>query len=301
MAITARIVAQQIVTTFTEDQPPVRLVDVIVDICVSLDQHGRNIDYHQEWAERNTERVSDRLREHLSRCAGEGQPCRFEFTSPDTFEYVNGSVHVRPGDSQELANAKLARSRLAEYRSFLRDLDNRQFEAVCVGFLEILGCSDPTLTRRSGDQGVDFYGKLELTGRLATRFHLPGPDRRFAAWLVGQAKHYAGTVSTFNLRELVGSVVLAQSGTFADDGRALSGLTIRLCDPIFYLFLTTGTLTQDSRRLADASGIIALDGEAIAATLADTNIGISGSSFSLPDALAWVDSFQDEAEKSMQS
>lgn len=301
MAITGRIVAQQIVDFFAEDQPPVRLIDAIVDICVSLDERGRSIDFHQEWAEKNAQGVSERLREHLNRCAGEGQPCRFEFTSPDTFEYINGSAHVLPGDSEALAGAKIARSRLSQYRAFLRGLDNRQFEAVCVGFLDILGCADPTITRRSGDQGVDFYGQLKLEGRLATRFHLPGPDRRFAAWIVGQAKHYAGSVSTFNLRELVGSVVLARSGTFADDGRALSGLTIRLCDPIFYLFLTTGTLTQDSRKLTDASGIIALDGEAIAATLADANIGIKDGSFSLPDAFAWVDSFQDEAERSMQN
>ncbi|SMX81870.1 hypothetical protein BSP239C_01428 [Brevibacterium sp. 239c] len=107
--------------------------------------------------------------------------------------------------------------------------------------------------------------------------------------MVGQAKHYQKTkVSTPDLRELVGSVQLARAKAFADDGRALQGLDLRACDPVFYLFFTTGTITLDGYKLLKASGVVSMDGAQLAAFLADNDIGITDGDFDESAAKSWI-------------
>jgi hypothetical protein len=282
-------IADEIIVAFAEDRRPIRVVDLAVQI---LREKSRTIQVAdaQEIAERGLPRLISRLKAHVSKCADEGRHCRFEFTLEDSFEYIQGSRCIRPTDSDHLASAKHMRNHFSEYQKLLSDLNPWQFEATCVGVLELFGCKNPIITPRSNDQGIDFFGELSMTGRLDVKFHLPGPDRRLKAWIVGQAKHYRGAVSTLNLRELVGSVKLAQYGSFADERGLGSKLSIRLCDPVYYLFMTSGVLTRDTERLAESSGVIALDGDSLADILASAQVGVRNGSFTRTAAMDWVQS-----------
>jgi hypothetical protein len=92
--------------------------------------------------------------------------------------------------------------------------------------------------------------------------------------MLGQAKHYrAGQVSTFEIRELVGAVDLAKAGAYGSAMDKYADLRLRVCDPVFYLFFTTGRISSNSWRLIARSGVAAMDGNMIASFLADRGIG----------------------------
>lgn len=295
MAVRFATISQHIQSSFEETREPVSLLAVLKEAHAAIyPQSGLTRGQLDEWAANSAEQIATLLRAHHTECITSGQPSRFSFTVEGSFEYIHGAYWVQPTDSPELARFKTSRAKLPIYRAYLENVDDRLFEAVCVGILDILGCTDPVITKKSGDQGIDFFGQLKLQGRLGITFALPGPDRRFNAWLVGQAKRYRGSASTPDLRELVGSVDLARAKAFADDGRALERLSIRLCDPVFYLFLTTGRLTTASLKLVEAAGMIALDGESIAALLADARIGVAECGDVAPELIdSWARNFLD--------
>ena len=120
-------------------------------------------------------------------------------------------------------------------------------------------------------------------------YSLGGPDRRMSVWLVGQAKRYkAVQVATPDLRELIGSVQLARTRTFVGGGTSLEELRLLPCDPIFYLFFTTGSISADGWQLLEKSGMIGLDGEMVAAFLADNGVGEEAGKFSESTLNAWL-------------
>ncbi|NYE19618.1 restriction endonuclease [Microbacterium immunditiarum] len=227
------------------------------------------------------------LTKDLDDRASDNRPARYEFNASDP-SYIQGSCFPAPGDSPELKQAKALRSQHEQYASAIRAISWREFEGVCRGVLSVLGCDSPKLTKERNDQGVDFFGSLSLEGKLGRSIGLPGVDRNFRTWLVGQAKQYEGTVSTTELRELAGSVTLARAGVGSDDGSALLGLDMRVFDPVFFIFITAGSLTADTRLLAKRSGIIALDGESLGALLADAEVGMVDHIFDSGAFDAWV-------------
>ena len=94
-------------------------------------------------------------------------------------------------------------------------------------------------------------------------------------WLVGQAKHYdASQVSTKDIRELVGSVSLARTKTYAGSKDPLARLQMRSCDPVVYLFFTTGRISRDARDLLQKAGVVGMDGGQLAIFLADCGVGL---------------------------
>jgi hypothetical protein len=141
----------------------------------------------------------------------------------------------------------------------------------------------------SNDQGIDFFGQLSLGGRLDNASVLPSVDRKLKVWMVGQAKHYQKTqVATPDLRELVGSIQLAKAKAFADGGVALQGLDMKVCDPVFYLFFTTGTISRDGYVLLKESGMNYMNGSQVATFLADNGIGMIEGRFDDVSARAWI-------------
>jgi hypothetical protein len=134
----------------------------------------------------------------------------------------------------------------------------------------LLGARQTHLTQRSRDHGIDFYGRLVL-GDLDTS---KVPFLRFAdalqVWIVGQAKHYVGhKVSAPEIRNLVGSINLARFKEYASETDLVEGLRLRSCDPVFALFLTTGTFSRDADRLACRSGVVLKDVGELARLLVD--------------------------------
>ena len=68
-------------------------------------------------------------------------------------------------------------------------------------------------------------------------------------------------------------------------------LNIRACDPVFFLFFTTGRMTTNSWTLLDRSGVIGMDGEMVAAFLADHGIGLLDGKFDKEKFKIWLSPF----------
>jgi hypothetical protein len=158
----------------------------------------------------------------------------------------------------------------------LRGLTPDQFELICVRLLSLLGVPTPVLTPYRGDQGIDFFGRMSI-GDLTSHGPLfPVFETDLVLWLVGQAKHYPDSkISTPDIRALAGSAFLARVRAFPREG-ALPQLNVRACDPIIMLFFTTGQISSDGWSLCRRAGIAAMDGEMLAAFLADKQVGIEG-------------------------
>lgn len=187
---------------------------------------------------------------------------------------IQGSCYVETDDPDDLAVDKRKRANSRPMLEAIVALTEREFELLCGVLLSKLSVSIPYVTKSSGDQGVDFFGKANF-GAFVSGTSLLGPVSYGAdIWLVGQAKRYLKTrVKTSDLRELVGSVELARANISSDGGVALSEFNIRLCEPVFYLMVTSGQFTSGSERLLEAAGLIGLDGEKLANFLSDHNVG----------------------------
>lgn len=241
-----------------------------------------------ELSERWSQRFLVRLRQNMSALHERGRACYYDFNSSSEY-MVQGSAFVEPGvDSADLRIAKEARRHLRSYVDELQGLKPSEFEVLCRGMLTILGVKAPALTPATADQGIDFYGLLPL-GSLLKPNALPGLHTILNVWLIGQAKHYtAGHAATPEIRELVGSVGLAQAQAFGRPDSPYPQLKVRLCDPVFYLFFTTGRISAPGWQLLDSSGVVGMDGEMVGAFLADNGVGMVDGEFS-PDAFqSWL-------------
>ena len=206
-----------------------------------------------------------------------------------SLHFLQGSAFVEPKDPPSVVAHKRARARIAKYSSALAVLTPRDFEVLCGRLLSLLGVEHVTTTPYSADEGIDFYGLVGTEKLIEHDPAFPKFVRQVSVWLLGQAKHYTKTnVATPDLRDLVGSVALARSRAFGSLGPKYEDLKIRVCDPVFFLFFTTGTLTAAAWRLAAKSGMIALDGGMIADFLAGREIGVVDGSYSDAKFTAWL-------------
>jgi hypothetical protein len=65
-------------------------------------------------------------------------------------------------------------------------------------------------------------------------------------------------------------------------------MEIRVVDPAFAVFITTGTISVNDWTLLGRSGVIGFDGEMVAAFLADRGAGMEGGNFSKEKFLSWL-------------
>lgn len=135
------------------------------------------------------------------------------------------------------------------------------------------------MTPHSIDEGIDFYGVLNLSdlSNKSSKPIFPIFESSLKVWLIGQAKHYQKTkVATPDIREFVGSTNLGRSKVYSSvDSDKYKDLDIKVCDPVFMLFFTTGEISSFGWRLVRRSGVIAMDGERLATFLADKGIGVT--------------------------
>ena len=159
-------------------------------------------------------------------------------------------------------------------------------------FSDCSGSSKPVLTQYRADQGIDFFGRMSIADLTGHGALFPVFETDLVFWLVGQAKHYPDSkVSTPDLRALAGSVFLGRARAFPREG-PLPQLSIRACDPVIMLFFTTGQISSDGWALCRRAGIVAMDGEMLAAFLADKQVGMEFEGgtkrFSLPAFAQWL-------------
>ena len=279
--------ARHTVATFPLDAPPRPAVAVVTEICIA-EGWFPDSSTARERAEQWETAYLKRLRVELDTATRAVRPSRFAFNSSSGY-MIQGACFIEPTDSQETREAKERRLHYLSHLSWLRDLEPVDFEYASRGILRLMGAVEARVTRLSGDQGIDFFGKLRLENRFPRAYVLGGLDRRLSVWLVGQAKRYkAVQVATPDLRELVGSVQLARTRTFASSGSGLEELKLLPCDPVFYLFFTTGLISADGWEFLERSGMIGLDGEMVAAFLADSEVGVVGGQFSETALDTWL-------------
>jgi len=175
-----------------------------------------NAEEAREWAERVQGRFLEALRRETNELTEGGRFAPFAFNSSS--EYVlQGCAFAEPRDPPDLKAAKARRARYDEYVSALRNLGPQEFERLCAGILRLVGVSNAQLTRRTGDEGIDFSGRLPLGQYLFPGDVFPTIQNQLAVWMIGQAKRYEATVvSTPAIRELVGSVELAKGRAIAE-------------------------------------------------------------------------------------
>lgn len=227
-----------------------------------------------ELAERWEDRFLGRLRHDRSELALLGRPCIYDFNSSSDY-MIQGACFVEPADSNELREAKRGRAQISSYIAALSVITPNDFEAMCRGVIRQIGVETPAITPSTSDEGIDFYGRLKLGTLLQTAIGIPRFEDMLNVWLIGQAKHYpSGQAATPEIRELVGSVELARAAAFSRVTSAYPDMQLRPCDPVFFLFFTTGTISTPGWRLLNASGVVGMDGGMLAAFLADQRIGL---------------------------
>jgi hypothetical protein len=215
------------------------------------------------------------LEDHWNTCQESQRQPKFCFNSSSPY-MIQGPCFVEPSDSLSVQGQKEKRLLWRDYFAELRSLTPREFEILCQKILQLLGVKDAVVTQYSADEGTDFYGKLSIGDLVGHGALYPVFETSMVAWMVGQAKHYqAIKVATPDIRDLVGAVNLGKTHVFGgSDRNKFSDLQIRVCDPVFMLFFTTGEISQDGWMLSRRSGVVSMDGEMVAAFLADKGVGL---------------------------
>ena len=191
---------------------------------------------------------------------------------------VVGSCFVLPLDSDEIASAKKSRLQHIPLLNAMQSMSFRQFEQFGACVLKELGAQNVTVTPHTGDQGIDFFGCLnigELQGSPLPFFKLVHDvELRFA----GQARHHPNHAIGPNvIREIVGAVALARSKSFSMDIDVFDRLDLRILSPVLPLVFTTGEVSKGAVRLAEDAGMIVRSGAQLAVFLADRGVGMRNS------------------------
>lgn len=271
---------------------PLPAVEWLTRICVSEGWFDSEANA-REAAERWEADFLQTLRSELSDLNDLGRPAPYTF-NPSSDYMIQGAALELPSDSQADVAWKRRRARLADYAAALRGLSPQDFEALCAGILELIGVADPTCTPYVADQGIDFYGKLPLERWVLPEDLSPTLQKQMSMWLIGQAKHVGGSpVGTSTIRELVGAVQLARSRAFSGTRTTFGDLEVRPCDAVVCALFTTGGVSTHVWRLIQRSGVLAMDGEMLAAFMAEQEVGVDTDAGFSPDGLArWVSRFR---------
>lgn len=242
--------------------------------------HAPDLDGASELAETLVEQVRVLIIDAQTLASNAGEAWTLEIYGSED-EYVRGSSAVDPTLSAEERRIRSNRLHISAIHSALRALSPAQFEHACTAILRLMGCVEPQTSPRCDDGGIDFYGRLELKGRLDNGSPYGGLDSRVGLWLVGQAKHYPDRpIQTAHIRELVGSVELARTGGAI---HMWQGLHLRPFDATIQLLFTTGTFSSGALLLLDKTGIVAMSGLQLATFLADAGVGIDQTAFTFAE------------------
>lgn len=135
------------------------------------------------------------------------------------------------------------------FQNALHATTPNEFEKLAAIILKVLGCKDVFFTPSSHDQGVDAFGYQNLVNPT------PYGTTHGLTW-IAQAKHYdSSTVTTGDVRELVGSKELLIARVFSTVDERYKELRLRPYAPTAIALITTEEIPSTVRRLADGAGI----------------------------------------------
>jgi hypothetical protein len=209
-------------------------------------------------------------------------------------EIVFGSSYVFGDDNGQIRQAKLNRIFADEIHGYIRALTFNQFERFGRSVLRELGSTTAKVTPHAGDQGIDFYGDINVGSLVGADPAILRLMHETKIILVGQAKHYPNTViGPAIVRELVGALSLSRTYTYSrDDLDLLDDVQLRPFSPVLALLFSTGNFSKGAKHLAKRAGLIAFSGWQLAVFLADKGVGLvdeNGSCrFDPPTFDAWL-------------
>lgn len=197
--------------------------------------------------EKVEEFIDDRMSE-LQRSLVEEFNVRYTNHAPLRFQIADASgigVIVEGNRSPKLAKE-------IKFQDALHRLSAAEFERLAAVILKLLGCHQVFSTPSSHDQGVDAFGYQSLLPPM------PYGIAHSAVW-IAQAKHYlASTVTTGNIRELVGSKELLLAKVFSTVDERYKQLNLKSYAPIVLALITTEEIPATVRRLAEGAGVFVL-------------------------------------------
>ena len=267
------LIADLICEELPLDHKPTKLARLIEQV---IKEHFPELDPIEKASEWEIQ-VGSRLLKHINAAEERGIQPKIAFNSSSSY-MVQGACFIEGTDSPEIEEQKKKRLGWKHYYETLQELSPHEFELLCGEVLKLIGAKEVKLTKQTKDEGIDFYGRLSVVDLIkpSSVFRFRPFESFLEIWLIGQAKRYKSVkLATPDLRELVGSVQLASARAFAAlDPDKYPDLQIRVADPVFMLFFTTGGISIDGWQLIKKSGIVAMDGEMLAAFLADHDVAI---------------------------
>lgn len=178
--------------------------------------------------------------------------------------------------------------------SALRELTPTEFEILSARALQVIGCTEITVTQSQRDDGVDAIASLplaptELRKVLGSPFYRVAGHISFLVY--AQAKRYSegNPVGQEVVFQLDGSWNAMKASYFegtlrSDLAAALSRADLRMSDPVLLLIITTSRFTGGALTKAETMGVITLDVEQLAQLLLHDAFGVKDggdSSFSV--------------------
>jgi len=194
----------------------------------------------------------------------------------DDFTIIIGSAYKRPRDTSDKLIYRESLPYLNEIWKTLYELQPYEFEIFCSKLLKFMGAEEAFTTKRTRDEGIDFIARLRFQNTFGD-IGIESIERNFFINIFGQAKRYSkeNKVGTGEIRELIGSLSILRYQDILNTN--LSGInkygTIKLCDPIISIFLTTGLFSPQAKQLAETTGVVIKDGEQLSTYLAIHRIG----------------------------
>jgi restriction endonuclease Mrr len=227
-----------------------------------------------EEAERLEERVRQRISEKQQQMENAGN-IPVVVIHHASFRRVVGSCWIDPIDTAAIAGAKLGRVHVQHILTALRALTSDEFERFGSRILRELGAEQVQVTRRSGDNGVDFYGFLSLGGIMQHPPPICQLAHNIQLLFAGQAKHYPNSaIGPATVREMIGAIALARFQVYSSEPDFFEAFELLPYNPLLALLFTTGRFTKGAMEIASSAGIIARSGEQLATFLADRDVGM---------------------------
>jgi len=255
--------------TIELDHPPIRISELAAKIIFTHFPGELSDDEILEKSEGLQEPLLKSLKERSDELIQQGQPPRFDFNVSSDY-LIQGSCFIQSSDTEDLAESKKRRLNSDKYFGLMESLSDKEFEDLCGKIINLLGVKDPVVTKKSADEGIDFYGQLSLESMFFPHDLTATIQKQLKIWLVGQAKHYKNVQSSTDaIRELVGSVQLGKTKTYGSLKNPHEKLEIKASDPVFTLFFTTGEISRNAITLMERAGVIWMDGKMLAAFISD--------------------------------
>jgi hypothetical protein len=297
---TAKKISQSIMENFEIQRSPEKILTLIENF---LKSQGIDEATAFETASEMLYPVRDEISQILQRQRTDGVISSCELVDDD-FTTIIGSAYKRPRDTSDKLKYRESLPYLNEIWQTLVELQPYEFELFCTKLLKFMGAEEAFTSKRTRDEGIDFIARLRFRNTFGD-IGIESIERNFFINIFGQAKRYnkENKVGTGEIRELIGSLsVLRYQDILNTNVSEINNKygTIKLCDPIISIFLTTGLFSPPAKQLAETTGVVIKDGKQLSTYLAIHRIGFEKRdnilTFTPERLLSWISGTLESAE-----